>query len=63
MKKREELPCCEWCGDLIGGHQRFPKTLRVPTESGPRVLKFHDRCLPQFKTANPNLMAQAEAGR
>lgn len=61
MRKREELPTCEWCRDLIGGQRRFPRTLEVPTDKGVRRLKFHERCLQPFKDANPAMMKRKEA--
>lgn len=63
MKKREELPVCEWCRDLIGGHRRFPRVLELPTDSGLKRFKFHERCLQPFKDANPAMMKRKEAGR
>ena len=51
---------CEWCGDPVGGSRSYPRLLILPKEYGERKLRFHEKCLEQFKDANPNLMRKKE---
>lgn len=52
---------CEWCRTPVGGARRFPRVLLVPMDDGSsRKLYFHEKCLGQFKEANPRLMLRKE---